>query len=355
MRTRGEEAYASVRFRAMNTDVDVVLDASAGGLAAEAQSWFEFAERIFSRFRKDSELSCLNASGGRPCFVSKTMMAVLQLAEDYRVRTEGIYEPFVLPALEQAGYDVSFERLKSAAGTRLRLPMPKLKLKPKPPTAAQTALTLDPRMGIVRLPEGGRLDLGGLVKGWTVDRLASWFSGAGAAAGLINAGGDLRAWGGTQISPWTVEVADPWEPERTLAKLRLIEGAAATSSVIGRRWSTDEGERHHLIDPRTMRPVRTDVAQCTVAGRTAGESEIAAKTVCILGLREGLEWLGRQGPRYQALLITKDGLRHYYGTEAQWLEQWQGERPDAVTLRPASSDSPDNESEGGLTYGRITD
>ncbi|UUZ90569.1 FAD:protein FMN transferase [Paenibacillus sp. P25] len=294
----GVASYTIRRFRAMNTDVEAVLQNPAESLAGEAEHWFAYAESTFSRFRPDSELSRLNRSGGRPCFVSRTMMEVLQLADSYRTRTMGLFEPLILPALEQAGYTDSFERLPVPGTGRATGPFAAAEAVPELRPAGY-AWTLDPRLGAVRSPEGGRVDLGGIVKGWTVDRVASWFRGGRRVpAGLINAGGDLSVWGGTPVSPWKVEVADPREGTQTLANVLLTNGAAATSSILGRRWAAAGGVNHHLIDPRTMAPARRRCG--AVHGRRAecrGKRNFRQSGMhSRRGTRAPLAWRNGKGP-----------------------------------------------------------
>ncbi|WP_164472892.1 FAD:protein FMN transferase [Cohnella candidum] len=312
------------RFRAMNTDVTVALalEPSPAGESAfrEAGSWFAYAERVFSRFRPDSELSGLNLSAGLPVRISKTMEEVLELARHYQRVTNGMFDPGILPQLLQAGYTVSFERIAS----RERGMWAEQKERGG---SRKGDWKLFGPLQTVRLDPGTRIDLGGIVKGWAVDRLADRLIAKGIAAGMVNAGGDLRVWGNADSPDWEIEIDDPREPGACLSVAALRKGAVATSSVLGRSWQTAEGRKHHLIDPRTGKPSESDVLQCTVAGDTAVESEIAAKTVCMLGSKEGAEWLREACPRSDAFLLTRDGERKLLRSDvyAAGTRNWKGE------------------------------
>jgi thiamine biosynthesis lipoprotein len=115
-----------------------------------------------------------------------------------------------------------------------------------------------------------RLDLGGIAKGYAVDRAAAILAGAGPC--LVNAGGDLAARGGA----WPVGL------EGTRLVLQLSDGAIATSGRDRRRWRRGDEERHHLIDPATSRPAVTELLRVTVVAPTAVEAEVLA-TVAFLG------------------------------------------------------------------------
>ncbi|GIP40537.1 hypothetical protein J31TS4_38170 [Paenibacillus sp. J31TS4] len=331
--------YRTARFRAMNTDVEAVWleegpaagkngeaaapgpgDTDDGGscglraagqadapeperLAADIADWFAYVEQTCSRFLPDSGLARLNRSGPGPALVSPALLEVLTLADRARRWTNGCFEPFILPALETAGYDVSFERL---AEREEAAPAEQV-ARPAPSAAACPLLRLDPAVGAAAKAPEARLDLGGLAKGWAVDRLAVWLKGRGVRRGLINAGGDLAVWGAAEEEPWLLDVAAPAGPEERIAVIRLTEGAAATSSIRRRSWRKGGEAMHHLIDPRTGRSAASDVVQCTVIGSRAADCEVWAKTMCIAGREEGTVLLEGKAPELLALLALADG------------------------------------------------
>jgi thiamine biosynthesis lipoprotein len=80
----------------------------------------------------------------------------------------------------------------------------------------------------------------------------------------------------------------------------------ATSSIVHRRWLHRGRPAHHLIDPRTGAPAKTDLLSVTVAGSRLPDVEIEAKTALILGREAGLARLAER-PELTALLVTEDG------------------------------------------------
>lgn len=309
-------------FRAMNTRIEFkfqAADSEVEKLIFLVENWFETVEQCFSRFRVDSELCYLNRLAGETCMVSDPMLDVLQLAELYRMKTDHVFEPFVLQALEEAGYSESFELLG--------IDKPDLKLYPGG-CKVQTSplISIDVRMKSVRLPVGLHLDLGGIVKSWAVKRIATYFRmKCGVEKGLLNAGGDLLAWSddkkGTQL--WSIGIEDPWDPQKDYGVLRCNEKSVATSSTLGRRWTNRQGTQHHLINPHTMKPSTSDTVQCTVAGDDPVECEIWSKTICILGRDEGTRLLLARAPGYEALVFTEDSQTHFYGKSESLGSCWQ--------------------------------
>jgi FAD:protein FMN transferase len=319
-------------FQCMTTGIELFLDAEDVGAAekalAEAERFFFQVEARFSRFRAESELSQLNAASGDTSEVSPDLAELVGSALAAARLSGGIFDPTIIDKLEAAGYDQSIELVWARETARPADGGPSAHehgaqrnvVSRTPEISAKTgafgwdsprwaAIRLDPQRRTVALPEGVRLDLGGVGKGWAADRAAELLRPLG--AGLVNAGGDLRAWGdepgAEPAQGWLVAVDDPTRPGTDVVWLRVQERAAATSTVTGRRWSGG----HHLIDPRTGRPADTDLLSVTVLAPTTTEAEVAAKVALILGRERGLAWLADR-PGVEALMIGADG--NYYGT-----------------------------------------
>ena len=90
---------------------------------------------------------------------------------------------------------------------------------------------------------------------------------------------------------WDVYLEDPRSPTEMLAQLHIQSGAVATSSIMKRTWSQGEKIRHHLIDPRTGEPARTDWLSVTVISPSVITAEVYAKAILIAGERESSDLL----------------------------------------------------------------
>jgi thiamine biosynthesis lipoprotein len=280
----------------MGTDVLIVtkdgLDAAS---LAEAGTVFLRLEARLSRFLPDSELSRLNRSGGAPVPVSAETFEVLSLALEMNGRTGGLFEPAILDALEAAGYDRSFELVRTLPGPAWET---------HGGTRSITEISLDDAHSTVMVPGGLRLDLGGIGKGFAVDRASVVLSRA--RDFLVDAGGDIRASGhGVDGDGWLVAIAAPPPNPGDIAWLRLYDEALATSTTAVRCWEQNGHRRNHLIDPRTREPVENGVTSASVIAPSAVEAEIFAKVALILGQEKGIDFLDRQG--VAGILLLEDG------------------------------------------------
>ncbi len=254
---------------------------------------------MLSRFDAASDLSQLNRSELTLSPVSAPLFSALQAALWAAEVTGGLYDPTLLAELEQAGYDRSFDQIVERA--QFQWPV----AAPRPLAGAGgverrpfdwRSVQLEAEQQAVRRPRGLRFDLGGMGKGWTVDRAADLLHGQGPF--LVNAGGDLYAGGRPDgVQGWRVEIEHPLRPEDTIASLQLQDAALATSTVTKRRWRKDGGIRHHLIDPRSGQPAQTDALSVSVIARRTLVAEVHAKAALLLGAEAGLAYLAASAGR----------------------------------------------------------
>lgn len=246
----------------------------------------------------------LNEAGGGA--LSTPLAEVLEASLAWAHRTEGAFDPTVGPLLDLWGlWDL---------GTRGGAPLP-----PPPTGELETALA---RVGWERLewdPQsrrldlgGGALDLGGIAKGYAIDRAVAALRAKGVRNFLINAGGDLYVAGAKGRAPWRVGIQHPREPGGFLRVVSPAEGALVTSGDYERAYVWEmEGEReriHHILDPRTGRPAR-ECQSVTVWAPEATAADALATAVFVLGPEAGLALLEAE-PGAEGLLVDAGGTLH---------------------------------------------
>jgi thiamine biosynthesis lipoprotein len=155
----------------------------------------------------------------------------------------------------------------------------------------------------VRLKKRGmKLGLGGVAKGWAVDRAVAVLRGLGLKNFFVQAGGDLYAAGKRGDRPWRVGVRDPRGlPDQYFASMDVSEAAFSTSGDYERFFIVDGKRYHHIIDPRTCSPA-TASRSSTVLARTATDAEFLTKATFILGGTKALQLAESWGAA--AVLVT---------------------------------------------------
>ncbi len=283
------------RFHAMGTDCELFLRArprpEALRAMAEAQWEFGRLESIFSRFDSDSELSELNRRG--TLRVGPELLEVVDLALAARDRTGGRFDPTVHDALVAAGYDRTFDEVSAEEGGG------DLRASAAPRCAG--SIRLDRRTRSIELDLGVHLDLGGIAKGYAVDRAAKILGELGPC--LVDAGGDIAARG----DGWPIGLATG---DGTLT-LELGDGAVATSGRDRRHWTRGSEELHHIIDPDTGLPAAGDLLRVTAVAATATDAEVQAKALFLAGAEEAEREANATAT--PALLVTLDGRTLFAG------------------------------------------
>jgi thiamine biosynthesis lipoprotein len=261
--------WALADFTAMGNSCRVIAESDELCRAGEAH--VRRLEHLWSRFLDDSEVSAVNRHAGSVCMVSEDTFRLIELAEQARQATDGLFNPLQLARLEDLGYRRSWHDSD---------PQPAPDLAAGAAPASTEPIELLAELCAVRIPAGTRFDPGGLGKGLAGDIVAEQLIAAGATTVQVELGGDVRVagppWGG-QV--WTVhaECAD-----RTIV-MSIDGGGAATSGVIKRSWQHSGRRLHHIIDPRSGWPAHTDVVAATVSAASLAWAEVFAKVAVIVG------------------------------------------------------------------------
>jgi len=284
-------------------DLTATTPSRAAAFAAveAARAEIDRLELLLSGWRSDSELAGLNTSSGG--VVSDDLFNVLQLAEDWRKRTDGAFDgrlgavEALWRAAASAGRPVDMARSRGLA------------------EAARTAcVRLDPARRAVVRPEATVFALDGVAKGYIVDRaLEAARRAAPEMTGLmIDIGGDLRCWGQAPRSTgWTVAAADPRGLEDNAAPAALLhirDGAVATSGAGPRDLLIGGLAYPHLFAAGAGRPAR-NVATATVFAPTAADADALATALAVMPPGPGLAVI-EQTPFAEALIIEAGGARH---------------------------------------------
>lgn len=274
--------HRELTFDVMGTTAAIQSIGASERAMQHCRRFLDELHRRWTRFDATSELCRLNAASGRLCLVSPDTYDVVALAVDGWHVTEGRFDPTVLHAVEAAGYTTSW---LTTSGRRQR-------------TASTTApgcrgIELHPSICAVELPPGTALDLGGVAKGHAADLAVALLMSSGAAGALVSIGGDVAVAGDSgdpADEGWTIELGPASRALGHPVEIRLRAGGVCTSSTERRRWLTDSGTAHHLIDPRTGRPTCGHWSTASVAASRAAGAEIAA-TAALTAHGDAVAWL----------------------------------------------------------------
>jgi thiamine biosynthesis lipoprotein len=164
--------------------------------------------------------------------------------------------------------------------------------------------------GHIMLQEPGmHIGFGAIGKGYAADKVKALWLSKGVTSGVINASGDLTAWGQQPNGePWKVGIADPSNIDNVLLWLPVDNASVATSGNYEQYFDLDGIRYSHNIDPRTGMPAKF-IKSVTIISMSAELSDALATAVTIMGVEAGLYFID-QLPNVHCIIIDKDNKIH---------------------------------------------
>jgi thiamine biosynthesis lipoprotein len=251
-------------------------------------------EKLMSEWKQESPVSAINAAaGGESVVVPEELRLLIERALAISEQTDGAFDiswrgmahlwrfdsTFRVPTEEeiQAALEVVGFRKILVEGNRIGLPL-----------------------------QGMAIGLGGIAKGYAIDRAGTVLKEKGYRNFLINGGGDVLTAGSRGNRPWGIGVRAPRGSKNQLIALLNLRGGAVVTSGDYERFRMIDGIRyHHIIDPRTGWPARA-CRSVTIVAASAEAADAMATAVFVLGASKGLE-LVRQKAEMEAMVIDADG------------------------------------------------
>jgi len=234
-------------------------------------------EAKYSRFLESSELTKLNDS--TEMSIDEEFIHIIETAKEYYKRTEGMFNPAILPILKNEGYVISKNSgYKNAQNTQIS-------------DYDQDFSKVLVSGNKVFKPNNLKIDLGGIGKGYAADMLTSFFK-TKYENFIVNLGGDMYCSGADKrknYEYWAIEIEPPYKDFKDKLPLLIVKNAAvATSGVNKRRWSISESDpnldKNHIIEPNSKISLENDLITVTVIGQSTTYADVFAKVLLIMGL-----------------------------------------------------------------------
>jgi thiamine biosynthesis lipoprotein len=153
--------------------------------------------------------------------------------------------------------------------------------------------------------KGMAIDLGGIAKGYAVDKAFELLRDLGYKNLIVNAGGDLRVGGSKPEGPWSIGIQHPRDPEKILARISLSDTAVATSGDY-EKFFIHQGKRyHHILNPRNGFPAE-GCQSVTILHKEGIMADALATAIFVLGTEKGYPLCQRQ-EGVDCLIVDKEG------------------------------------------------
>lgn len=254
-------------------------------------------EALLTEFSTDSQTALLNKHAGEsPVSVDPEVYRLIDRCTQ-------------LSNLTQGAFDISAGALKSLYNFKERLSR-----RPDADLLAKTLAVVGHRHiqvagdTVFLSKKGMRIGFGAIGKGYAADRVRALWKSRQVQAGVINASGDLTAWGlQPDGNPWRIGISDPRDPSRMLLWLPVQDAAVATSGNYEQYFEIDGVRYSHNIDPRTGIPVKS-VKSATVISPSAELSDALATAITVMGVSAGLHLIDQLPDVHGIIIDDKDRI-----------------------------------------------
>lgn len=284
---------------AMNTSFYIAVSNSDLSEWKEiAEEWIYYVEKEWSRFHHDNELAKINAAEvGREIQVSPFLYKVIEKANEYAIKTNFLFSPYLYDEMNEHGYVTSFPFTEVKSTKSL--------IRSSPQT--NSVFAFNHEKGTLTKLANKKIDLGGIAKGYVVDLLANWLKTiCGAKFGVVDGGGDLTVWSNGE-KEWCIGVAHPYDENKEIAQLKVMNGSIATSNIVYRSWMQGGERKHHILHGQTGNPVQSDLVQATVMTTSCMEAEVAAKLCFMINANEREVFFTKHFPAVRTVLVNQHG------------------------------------------------
>jgi len=266
----------------------------------EAVSEIQRIEKIISSWDESSETSLINKNAGiKPVKVSPELFGLIERCIRISALTDGAFD-ITYASMDQIWkFDGSMKAMPNESDIKKSIAK-----------IGYQKIILDAEKSTVYLPEPGmKIGFGAIGKGYAADRAKKLLVSKGVKGGIINASGDLTAWG-TKVTgeKWLVGITNPLNKERVFGWLPIVESAVATSGNYEKYITLNDKKYSHIIDPRTGYPT-SGISSVSIFAKQAEVCDALATAVFILGRDVGLHLIN-QINGVEAIIVDAENKIH---------------------------------------------
>ena len=286
----------------MGTEITVYLwseDADTGqALVDEIFQEVARIDRLMSTYRDESEISEINRNAANsPLVVSHELWQLIRRSLD-------------ISALTQGAFDITYDSVGQHYDFRLNQRPDEATIQSELAKIDYHLVELDDRAATIFFQQQGvRINLGGIAKGYVVERGIDILRCKGVRNAIVTAGGDSRLLGDRRGRPWMVGIRDPRAEGEVAISVPLEDEAISTSGDYERFFDEDGVRYHHIIQPGTGTPA-SGVHSATVFGPDAVLTDALSTSVFVMGVDKGLRLIATL-PDYESIVIDAEGQVYY--------------------------------------------
>lgn len=276
-------------------------------------------EQLLSKTMEGSDIDSINHAGGEWTAVSGEAAEVIQMANTVSHQSGGAFDITIGVITDLWDFKSETPQVPEDEAIREALP-----------TVDYRKIAIDGER--IRLTdENARIDLGGVAKGYIADRTADFMKQQGVDSAVINLGGNVVAIGQKEEGmPWKIGIERPFT-DRTeiIGTIQVTDATVVTSGIYERNFKQDGMLYHHILDPATGYPAKTDLEAVTItaAKGNSGFCDAVSTACLVLGKEKALAFIASLQEQYPekaleaALIDDKGEIQQTEGMSIQFIEE----------------------------------
>ncbi|EKQ55469.1 MULTISPECIES: FAD:protein FMN transferase [unclassified Clostridium] len=289
--------FEDFEFFCMGTNViQRIYSVNAKKIAILVENELKRLENLMSFYISYSDVGRLNSEAGQAEVpLSKETFEVIKKAKDYSELCNGAFDITIAPLVKLWGIFSKDQRVPSKNEINNILSLTNYK-----------DIILNIEKNSAKLSRvGQKIDLGAIAKGYAADRIIDIYKKNSVESGFINIGGNVLTLGNKpDSSPWSIGIQNPFQIRgEFIGIVKISDETVVTSGDYVRYFEKDKIRYHHILDPRTGYPAKSDLISATIIGKSSIEADSLSTAIFILGLREGMELVNKIDD-IEAIFIT---------------------------------------------------
>lgn len=278
---------------AMDTIMQLDIYSTDPEISQKAEDEIMRLDKMLDRGDQESEIYEMNHAE-KAVTVSDEIVEIISMARDVSVKSGGAFDITIAPVMDAWGFYSKNYHVPS--DDELDVLLEKVDY---------SKILLEENT--VTVPDGMELDLGGIAKGYTSDRLMELFQREGVHSAIVSLGGNVQAFGRKPDgSLWRVAIQDPEKPDSYIGSLSIENMAVVTSGSYQRYFERDGVTYHHIIDPSEGRPADNGLSSVTIITESGMLGDALSTALFVLGLDDAVDYWHTYGG-FQAVFVDNNG------------------------------------------------
>lgn len=293
--SKASTTEASAQVFAMDTYMSLkAYGENAQKAVDDAKSEIERLDKLWSAVDKDSEIYQLNHK--KEMKVSDETLELIEFAKKKSAQTGDAFDISIYPIVELWGFPTQKYRVPSDSEIKGLLK-----------NVDSQKISINKKTNVVTLDKNMKIDLGGIAKGYTSQRIAKIYKKDGIKSGVISLGGNVQAIGEkTDGSRWKVGIQSPDDTESMMGAYEAADEAVITSGAYERYFEKNGKRYHHIIDPSTGKPSEKDLKSVTIISKNGTLSDTLSTTLFVMGKDKAVSYWKKHSNEFDMILVDKD-------------------------------------------------